>query len=54
MDQNTQDKLRTVLESFEAEGNWAYSGLLIEALAACGGIEPVASADAIREEIGHR
>jgi hypothetical protein len=47
------NELRSVLEDFDVSDNWALSSLLVEALAACGGIQPLFTAADIRDEIAN-
>lgn len=51
MDDSQKDQLRAVLEDLDVSGNWALSSLLVEALARCGGVQPQATSDSIRDEI---
>lgn len=51
LDPSKQDEFRGILESLDVQQNWALSSLLVEALAACGGIEPLATAEAIHDDI---
>jgi hypothetical protein len=50
-DVRVREQLRELLDTFDVSNHWAYSSLLIEALAACGAIEPMATAQDLREEV---
>lgn len=49
-DASVREQLRELLETFDVSHNLAYSTLLVEALAACGAIEPMATVQDLREE----
>ncbi|MEU4811799.1 nuclease-related domain-containing protein [Nocardia fluminea] len=51
MDQSAQARLRNVLEDIDVRNNWALSSLHLEALAACGAVEPIATEANIRADI---
>jgi hypothetical protein len=53
MDDAVKSRLLDVLESFDTNQHWALSSLHIEALAACGAIEPIGNEHGIRTEIRH-
>lgn len=53
MARTSREALERVLDGFDVSGNLVYSTLLIEALAACGSIEPITTAEEIREDIDH-
>jgi hypothetical protein len=50
-DEPVREQLREILETFDVSDNLAYSSLLVEALAASGAIEPMATAQDLREEV---
>jgi hypothetical protein len=51
LDDQVRARLVEVLDSFEESSNIALSGMLVEALAACGAIEPQSTLDQIRASI---
>ncbi|GGN99477.1 hypothetical protein [Nocardia rhizosphaerihabitans] len=51
MDDATRARLRDALEGFDTHGNWALSSLHLEALAACGAVEPIGTEASIRADI---
>ncbi|MGW4368004.1 NERD domain-containing protein [Nocardia takedensis] len=50
-DEKTRTGLRNALEAIDTHDNWAVSSLHLEALAACGAIEPIGTAANIRADI---